>query len=95
MNLIHYALLHCGGAHAKTANTTDLNHSGIQRLTVALISRAQARKAHNEEYIKIIQSFFKLAQNPKPIAFKIMLLMGACHKPQTHVRNLSYVGQVW
>ena len=46
--------------------------------------------------MKIIytKSQFKLAQNPKLIAFQIIMMMDAWHKPQTHVRNLSYTGQV-
>ena len=54
-------------------------------------------KSNSCMYIKCIKIkpwLIYLAEYPKSKTFKIILLMGACHKPKTHVRNLSYIGQV-
>ena len=53
-----------------------------QKYTTHVVSASKGKLA-NEDCIQKKLTQFKLARNPKPIAFKIILLMGACHLPQT------------
>lgn len=60
------------------------------RVTLSLRGWDAITKSLPRESIKNSQGQLKLAQNPKLIVFKIMLLMGgvAGGQPKAHVRNL-------
>ena len=61
-----------------------------------LLPRVEARSKSppmkSRPYMKKSSRLIYASLKFKTIAFKIMLLMGTCHKHQTHVRNLSYIG---
>lgn len=55
----------------------------------------QKGKPTSDEYIKEAKADSSFHKILDLTSFQIMLLMGCVISPKAHIRNLSYVGDIW